>query len=178
MRISTSIRVALATLSLTLAAASVDEALAGTATNILSVTANVVNNCEINSTAVLAFGAYDPAVLNKSTGSDVTGTGTLTITCTLAASTTINLDEGANAAGTSTPGAPARRIYDGTANYMNYALYQDAANTTVWANTVGTAYAYTGSGVADTLTVYGVLPKGQNVPLGNYSDTVIATVNF
>ena len=41
-----------------------------------------------------------------------------------------------------------------------------------------TGLAYTGTGASQDLTVYGTLPGGQNVPVGSYSDTVVATITF
>jgi spore coat protein U-like protein len=63
-------------------------------------------------------------------------------------------------------------------NRLSYFLYSDAGWTTVWANTVGTGVAHTGTATATAITVYGQVTAGQNVPAGSYSDTVVATVTF
>ena len=64
-------------------------------------------------------------------------------------------------------------------NRMAYFLYQDSGEATVWGNTQATGVAQTGTGNAGTtLTVYGDITAGQNVPVGSYADTVVATVNF
>lgn len=148
---------------------------AATATDNLSVTASVAANCSI-STAAVAFGAYDPIVTNASAALD--GTGTVSVTCTDGASTTITLAQGANADVGSTDDAPVRRMNDGGTNYLAYLLYSDAGRTTVWGNTAPTGLAHTGSGLVTNLTVYGRTTGGQNVPAGSYSDTVIATITF
>jgi spore coat protein U-like protein len=148
---------------------------AATATSNLSVTASVSANCSI-STAPVAFGAYDPVSANASTA--LSGTGTVNVTCTNGASTTVTLGQGANADTGSTDAAPARRLSDGTTNYLSYSLYQDTGRTTVWGNTVGTGVANTGTGTQTAITVYGSVAAGQNVPSGSYSDTVVATVTF
>jgi spore coat protein U-like protein len=159
---------------LALVVAAIGPALAGTATSNLSVTATVSNNCTI-ATAAVAFGAYDP--VSAHAASDLDGTGTVTVTCTKDASTTITLGQGNNAATGSTDAAPLRRLKVGS-NYLSYHLYSDSGRSTVWGNTSGTGKAHTGTGTATTITVYGQIPLGQNVPTGSYTDTVVATINF
>jgi spore coat protein U-like protein len=178
MNIGNSVRLALLVTTSVLGASSSLDAMAGTATNNLSVTATVVNNCAINTTAAVAFGNYDPAVANNPAGADVAATGTLTLTCTNGATTTVALGQGGNAGSGSTDAAPARRMVFGGSNFLAYSLYQDGADTIVWGNTLGTSVSYTGSGGADVVNVYGKVAKGQNIPAGAYADTVLATVNF
>jgi spore coat protein U-like protein len=151
--------------------------LAGTSTANLPVTATIAANCAI-STAAVAFGTYDPTVVNATTPLDQPGT--VTVTCTSGASTTVTLGQGANAGGGSTPAAPVRRMSDGggTPNYLAYSLYSDSGHTAVWGDTALTGVAHTGTGTATNLTVYGRVGAGQNVPVGSYSDTVVATVTF
>jgi len=156
-----------------LAAASSTDA--ATQTSNLSVTASVAANCAI-STAPVAFGAYDPVSANASTA--LNGTGTVNVTCTSGASTTVTLGQGANPAGGSTAAAPARRLNDGGTNYLTYSLYQDSGRTTAWGDTAGTGVASTGTGTQTAITVYGAVAAGQSVPAGSYSDTVVATVTF
>lgn len=145
---------------------------AGTATSNLSVTATISANCTISTTAV-AFGAYDPIVANVSAAKDADGT--VVTTCTSGSSPTITLGQGANAATGSTEAIPIRQMASGT-NRLGYELYTTAARTTVWSNT-GVATP-TPTGTAQTNTVYGRIPGGQNKPTGSYSDTVLATVTF
>jgi spore coat protein U-like protein len=148
---------------------------AGTATANLSVTATISANCTI-STAAVAFGTYDPVVTNLS--SALTGTGTVTTTCTTGALPVITLDQGANPTGGSTAAVPVRQMGSG-ANRLGYFLYQNVGRTTVWGNTGGSApSAVAGTGVAQNFTVYGAVTGGQNVPTGSYTDTVVATVTF
>src|SRR6202030_116584 len=97
-------------------------AFAGSATANLNVSASVAAVCTI-STVTVAFGAYDPVVTNAAT--DLNGTGTLTVACTKGASATIDLGVGGNLSGGS------RRMTSG-ADFLNYALYKDAARTQVW----------------------------------------------
>jgi spore coat protein U-like protein len=158
-----------------LAIGAVSSTEATTATSNLSVTASVTANCTI-STAPVAFGAYDPVVTNASTA--LNGTGTVSVTCTNGASTTVTLGQGTFAGTGSTDAAPARRLNDGGADYLTYTLYSDTGRSVVWGNTALTGLANTGTGVVQALTVYGAVAAGQNVPAGSYSDTVVATITF
>ncbi|MEI7037298.1 spore coat U domain-containing protein [Fulvimonas yonginensis] len=151
-------------------------AYAGTATSNLPVSATVSANCTIDASSGVSFGAYDPVVTNASTGADLTATGTISTTCTNGASVTVTLGQGSNADTGSTDAAPLRRMLANTSDYLSYQLYTDSAHTTVWDNTTGASV--TGTGAAVSTTVYGLVTKGQNVPSGNYSDTVVATVTF
>lgn len=143
----------------------------------LPVSASVSANCAISTSAV-AFGAYDPAVANASTALD--NQGSVTVTCTSGASTTITLGEGDNANAGSTAAVPLRRMSDGagTPHYLSYFLYQDGGRSTVWGDTGGTGVAHTGTGTSTAINVYGRVTGGQNVPTGSYADTVVATVTF
>lgn len=153
-------------------ASSVDAAVA---TSNLSVTASVAANCTIT-TSPVAFGAYDPVSTNASAA--LNGTGSVSVTCTSGASTTVTLGQGGNADTGSTTAAPLRRLKDAGTNFLSYALYSDAGRTTVWGDTAPTGAAHTGDGTLHALTVYGQIPGGQNVPAANYSDTVVATITF
>jgi spore coat protein U-like protein len=143
---------------------------AATASQDLAVGATVNVKCTI-STAALAFGVYDPVVTNASTALD--GTGTVSIACTRNATANIGLGLGGNASGST------RRMSDGT-NMLTYELYSDAGRTTVWGNAAGswlTPVAAPSKAVRN-FTVYGRVTANQDVPAGDYDDTVVATVNF
>ena len=147
---------------------------AGSASSNMNVTSSIANNCTI-STPALAFGAYDPIVANAAV--DLAAQVAFSITCTNGASTTIDLGQGANAAGGSTPQVPLRQMING-GNKMSYYLYTDAPHTTVW-GAAGATRAYTGTGAADASVIcYGKIPSGQSLPAGAYTDTVVATINF
>ncbi len=148
---------------------------AGTQSLDLAVSANVAANCSI-STLPVAFGAYDPVTANATTPLDATGT--VTVSCTTGATGTITLGQGANPGTGSTDAAPARQLKDGGTDVLAYTLYQDSSHQTVWGNTSGTGVASTGTGSAVAVPVYGRIAAGLNAPVGNYSDTVLATVTF
>jgi spore coat protein U domain-containing protein, fimbrial subunit CupE1/2/3/6 len=149
-------------------------AFAGSATSTFSVTASVASNCTISTTSI-AFGAYDPIVANATTPLDTTGS--VTITCTKGAATTIGLNAGnnsANATGTT-------RAMKSGSDYLSYEIYQDSGRSTVWGNSGAGLFtpAVAPDKAPRTFTMYGRVPAGQDVPAsGSYTDTVTATVNF
>ena len=143
---------------------------AATATANLPINATVAANCTI-STVGVNFGAYDPIGVNAAANLDQTGT--VTVTCTKGSGLSIDLGLGANASGAT------RRMNDGSGNFMTYELYSDNGRTTVWGSGAsGLAIAAAPSKAARNYTVYGRVPSGQDVSAGNYSDTVVATINY
>jgi len=168
--------VAAATLSAALVAGT--SARAATATANLAVSASVGSACSITG-GTLTFGTYDPIIVNSSLGVDLLGAGTLTVQCTLLGSAVVTLGQGSNAATGSTDAVPLRRMKNTASNdYLDYFLYQDVTRLVVWGNTSGTGLPYLGTGLPIPVTVYGTIPKGQNVPSGTYNDTVVATLTF
>ncbi|HET9362759.1 MAG TPA: spore coat U domain-containing protein [Vicinamibacterales bacterium] len=147
-----------------------ESASAATATANLGVSATVTSNCTI-STVALAFGNYDPVGANLA--ADLDSNGTVTVACTKGSTATIGLDLGGNAS------ASVRRMTDGT-DFLTYELYQDATHTTVWGNAGAglLSPAAAPSKAPRNFTVYGRVQANQDVTAGNYSDTVLATVNF
>jgi spore coat protein U-like protein len=137
---------------------------AGQATGTLSVSASVAASCSVNS-PTLGFGAYD-ATNGSST------TATVTVTCTAASGTVpVALGNGSNWNGTT------RRLSDGasTPHYLTYGLYSDSNHATAWDNTSNTVAQDPGG---KSLTVYGLVPSGQSLYAGSYTDSVSITVTF
>lgn len=158
-------------------------AFAATATSNITVTASVAQKCKIDAAAI-AFGAYDPVVDNATT--DLNGTGTLGITCTKASiNISVDLGQGLNYLG-------GRRMTVGGTDYLGYFIYQPSsgtagaacAYTTVWGSTSGGSnLAVSPSGAwsastAQNFNLCGRVPQAQDVSIGNYTDTVVATVTF
>jgi spore coat protein U-like protein len=142
---------------------------AQTATNTLTVEADVVGVCNINA-ATLDFDTYD------ATAGDLNDSGTITVNCTQGSAFWIGLDLGANPAGAT------RQMANGTSR-LQYQLYRDAARTQLWDNTDGglgtVAATQIGAGLgAQPISIYGTIPGNQLVPVGYYSDSVTMTVNF
>lgn len=140
----------------------------------LSVSATVINNC-IVTTADLEFGGYDP--VNTNSAMELTGTGLVTVTCTVNAQAELAIGLGRNDEG-SNPDSPMRRMNDDNGNYINYAVYSDPNHSRIWGGGEQTCVIDAGSGAPREHYVYGIIPGGQNVPAGNYSDMLLATVMF
>ena len=148
-------------------------AFAGTATSSFTVTAGVSSTCTI-STVGIAFGVYDPIVAHASTPRDAEGS--VTITCTRGAITSIALSTGANGASAS---GTTRAMLAGT-ELLNYEIYRESGRTTMWgpAGTDVFTPPPAPSRAPRTYQTFGRIPAGQDVPTGAYTDTVTATVNF
>lgn len=141
---------------------------AATTTDTFQVTATVPDECIISATD-LAFGNYSVTV-----GAAVDGTTSLSVTCSGGTSYVVSLN-----AGTGAGASVAVRKMTSGANTLNYSLYQNAARTQVWGETSGTdTVAGTGTGSAQSITVYGRIAASQPAAAGSYADTVTATVTF
>jgi spore coat protein U-like protein len=144
---------------------------AGSATANLAVSAIINSNCTITTLAV-GFPAYDPIVTHAAANDD-SSSGSVTITCTKGASTTIGLGQGLNYSGSN-------RMADGSANFLTYGLFQDAGRTKAWGNAAPNLPPAHIAADKNPLVVpvYGRIPSAQDLPAGTYNDTVVATVNF
>lgn len=143
---------------------------AGSSSTQFGVSANVASNCLIDATA-MSFGTYDPTA-----GTDNTASSVVSVRCSKNAPVTILLDKGQGVGATDI----ARTMSLAGNDAMNYGLYSDSGRTANWGTTAGGQGA-TGAGLATAvnLTVYGKIPKNQyTVGVGNYADTITATVNY
>ena len=155
---------------------------AATSTGTLEVTASVVQKCNV-SAPTLAFGNYDPVTVNA--GAPLNGTTLAKFECTRGSTgvyVTANTGQnGPHATGTCAVAKCTRAMSDGVGNYLSYDLYTDAARTNVWntTNTDGHVYrpVFT-SGRIQSATVYGQIPAAEDVPGGNYTDSVEMVINF
>ncbi len=137
----------------------------GSAMPTFNVTATVVANCAIN-TQNLAFGTTSALVGNRDQ------TSTMSVTCTNAAPWSVGLGNGSNFSGTR------RMRLASTSSYVGYGLYRDAARSQTWSSGAGNESTGTGTGGSQSLTVYGRVPAQAAPAIGNYADTVVATVTF
>ncbi len=73
----------------------------------------------------------------------------------------------------------AKRVMTSGANELNYNLYTNTARTIIWGDGSGGSsnMAATGNRTT-TLNVFGQIPAGQDAAVGNYVDSIIATVTF
>jgi len=62
---------------------------------------------------------------------------------------------------------------------LYYALFQDAARTMYWGDgTFGSVLNGSGTGGAQSLTIYGLTGNQPGAPTDSYTDTVTATLTF
>lgn len=125
-------------------------------------------DCNVSSNGV-SFGNYDVFAVNHTDSA-----GTLTINCSVETPPyTLKLAPG------SSGNFSQRKMFKG-GDYLAYNIYSDAARTLVWGD--GTNSSVTISGQTGTTpeehTLYGRISAGQNVSVGNYSDTIIVTIVF
>jgi spore coat protein U-like protein len=145
--------------------------------------ARAATTCSI-STVGVNFGSYDPT---HSTA--VAVTGTVSISCTyVGTGFNANVTIATGSSGTYT----ARTLVMGTQK-LDYNLYLDTGHSNVFGNGSGGSYYYygcwfggtwqcpNGGGVSgSTLSgpIYALLPAGQDVSAGAYSDTMVVTVSY
>jgi spore coat protein U-like protein len=151
----------------TLLAVALPAAASTTKTTTFQVSLVISNDCAISATA-LSFGSSGvlSANINQST--------TLSVTCSNTTPYSVGLDAGSVSGSTVTT-----RLLGNGAATVQFQLYSDSAHTTVWGNTPGTnTVSGTGTGGAQSLTVYGEVPA-QGTPAANtYTSTVTASVTF
>lgn len=144
----------------------------GTDTAQFQVKIAITNSCDVHTVAPtdMDFGSSGAltAVLTQQSS--------LTVNCNNALPYTIGLDAGANA-GTASD-ITTRRMTDGS-EFVGYQLYQTSGTSTPWGDTIGTnTKAGTGTGSAQTLTVYGQVPVQTTPGAGSYVDTIQVTVTY
>lgn len=159
--------VGVASMCVGILSAFVQPAVAATATATLTISANVISSCTVTN-GTLAFGPYSPTATGN-----VDQSGTFTVACTKGTGATVGLGEGNN------PLSGARRMINGT-EYLTYELYKEGARTNVWGDAGGglVTLANAPSNAAQTLTVYGRIPPGQDVSVGDFGDSVQITVTY
>lgn len=124
------------------------------------------------------FGAYNPL---SPTAKDLTGS--LSVTCgsllaSISVAYTVSLSTGNS--GTYTQ----RSMLNG-ANILHYNFYTDVGRATIWGNGGSGTSMISNSYIlgllfprTDNFTIYGRIPALQNVPIGTYTDNIVATVTF
>lgn len=141
---------------------------AATTTTTFQVTTNVHAACSVSATSH-SFADYD-----HTSATPLDAINQVTTTCTLGTPYDIGLGAGTGSGAT----VAARKMTAGT-DTLIYSLYQDAARTTVWGETIGTnTVSGAASATFNNYTVYGRMPAGQDSPTGAYSDTITVTVTY
>lgn len=144
-------------------------------------TANFVvpSMCQLNSTSTVDFNNINDI---STTSRDYTAQGAVNSTCNYGTPYSIYLGDGNNRI----PGG-FRRMTNGNNEYIPYQLYKDSNYSTVWDATGGVTnvggaggVSGTGTGSAQTTTVYGKIPQGTSIAStpGSYSDSVVVTVTY
>ena len=151
-------------------------AYAGTGTASMTVSSNIDVSCIISTTNI-DFDAYD--AVGAHSAADLTATGGISSTCTTGSGGNIKIGQGLHASSGSTDAVPARRMVHATdaTEFLEYNVYSDSTWETKWDNATGEAY--TGTGIAQPLTVYGSITKNQtSAVVGSYTDTLVVTINY
>jgi spore coat protein U-like protein len=126
------------------------------------------SQCMLKTVTGVSFGTYDVFATSPNAA-----TGTIEILCTPGIGTwTLTLSSG------NSPSFPGRYMLQGM-EPLNHNLYTDAGATLIWGDGTGGTTYVTGSGSGHfTFTVYGLLPAGQDVSPGTYTDTITITLTF
>jgi spore coat protein U-like protein len=126
---------------------------------------NVVKDCAVTAQD-LSFGTVGVLRTVKDAASQ------LSVTCTQGTAYTIGLQP----QGGSLPVGQWRMV-EGT-DFILYGLYRDAARTRGWDMATANLASGTGTGVAQSIPVYGRLPVQKAPVAGAYTDTVVVTVTY
>ncbi len=128
----------------------------------------IAAECVVGAVSDMDFGTHGilPTNIDVSTA--------INVTCTNSTAFSIALDKGLTGASTS-----ARVMTGPPGTPVSYSLYSDAARTSNWGNVYpADTVQGLGTGVAQTLTVYGRVPPQAAPKPGAYSDTVTVTVSY
>jgi len=145
---------------------------AGQATGTLSVSATVLTQCEVSQTNAVVF----PSVLSSNSSYVNAAPGSVVITCDSGHGYTVDLGNGGHFS------SPWRQMV-GTGNsshLLEYQLYSDSLYSNIWGSgiTGGGTVSGTGTGSAQTITVYGRIPSTATFTTDGYTDSVTVTLNY
>jgi spore coat protein U-like protein len=129
-------------------------------------------SCSFAAVSGVSFGSYDAL-----STSPLDQTGSITFQCDLLYLGTATID-----LSTGNSGTYSSREMHKSADSLRYNLYLDAARVLVWGDGTGGTSRFgpvaPPLGLPNTLTIYGRIPQRQPSPVGAYTDSVIATINF
>jgi spore coat protein U-like protein len=138
-----------------------------TSTASFTVTATVLASCTVSATN-LSFGTTGTLTSN------IDSTSSISVTCSNGSPYQVGLNAGNGSGATVT-----NRKMTLSSTTVNYALYSNSSRTTNWGNTAGTdTVGGTGTGSAQSLTVYGRVPSQSTPAPGTYTDTIVVTVTY
>lgn len=131
-----------------------------------TVQATNTTTCRVSATD-LNFGSA--GLLNDNVDAD----GSANVTCTRSTPYRVMLNNGLT--GTS----PTNRKMTFSSSSITYGLYRDGARTLPWGSTSGTnSLSGTGSGLSQSLPVYGRVPPQVSPSPGTYADTIVVSVEY
>lgn len=164
----------LAVVAVAAVAAFARNANAGSASVNVPVSATINSMCTIGNPGAIAFGVYDPLVTNAAANLD--SAGSVDVACTVGTAPSLEIGNGGNF-----DAVDGRRMSSG-GGFLRYELYRNAGRTLrfgVTADSQQLAIAAFPSTAAQSIPIYGRIFAGQTAaPVGAYSDTVLATVQF
>jgi len=132
-----------------------------------TVQANVLPACTVSANN-LDFGTAGVLAANQD------ATNTISVNCSNLVPYTISLDGGLTGA----PDPALRKLANGPAQ-VTYGIYQDAARSAPWGDTIGTnTIGGTGTGSVQNYTAYGRVPTQTTPTPGIYTDTIVVTVTY
>lgn len=135
--------------------------------NSTTATATVVTSCTVSVTN-LSFGTAGLLTSN------IDATSSVAPQCTNGLPYTVSLDGGLTGAND-----PTQRKMTRTSEQVTYGLYLNAARSLPWGSTVGTNTAsQTGTGLTQSIVVYGRIPPQTGRSPGTYTDSVVVTVIY
>lgn len=150
-------------------AAVVPAAYAGSVDGTIASSVTLTSDCQMT-VLPLSFGSVDSLATTQKTVNLFQH-----ITCTKGTSVIMSVSAGSTAGTTTTN----RAMSDGNGHTLSYQLFQNAGHTINWGNTVGTdTLTLTATGASQQFVVVGVVPPGQGVPPGVYTDTVTVTATY
>jgi spore coat protein U-like protein len=166
------LRAAALTAAATLAASSL-QAQAGSASTTFNVTITLVSSCSISANT-LNFGSSVGLLTSA-----VTGNSTLSVTCSNTTPYNVGLDGGNVSGSTVSSRLMAGTTAGNTGTTIGFQLYTTSGLSTVWGNSIGTnTVSGTGTGSAQTLTVYAQVPAQTTPKPDTYQTTITATVSY
>lgn len=136
----------------------------------LSTTANFTVQATIESKCNLAAPDDVNFGIHGLLSTSVTAQGNIRLSCTKNTDFSVALETGGRS-------VTERRMKNGT-NYVNYSLYKDSLHQDPWGEGATQIYSSTGTGVAMTLPVYGLVPAQTTPVPGVYKDTVIIKITY
>ncbi len=140
---------------------------AETAPQDLGVSITITETCAVSNIVPVAFGSQ------SSLANAVTAEGSVDVTCTNGTPYAISLDNGDGDGAT----AATRKMTGPASATVDYTLYPDNTYTTPWDNDEATVES-TGTGSAQTHTIYGRVPTQSTPAPGAYTDTVAVIVFY